>query len=68
MPRLGILFRLHWQIKMQQKIPQLDAVRGLAILVVMLHNTSPKYPALHLERLFSNGWMGVDLFLSYQGF
>jgi peptidoglycan/LPS O-acetylase OafA/YrhL len=53
---------------MQQKIPQLDAVRGLAILVVMLHNTSLKFPALHLERLFHDGWMGVDLFFALSGF
>src|SRR5579864_8018942 len=53
---------------MQQKIPQLDAVRGLAILVVILHNASGKFPSLHLERLFSNGWMGVDLFFVLSGF
>lgn len=54
--------------EMQQKMPQLDAVRGLAILVVMLHNTSLKFPALHLERLFRDGWMGVDLFFVLSGF
>lgn len=53
---------------MQQKIPQLDAVRGLAILVVILHNASLKFPSLHLERLFSDGWMGVDLFFVLSGF
>jgi uncharacterized membrane protein YeiB len=30
----------------QRRIPQLDAVRGLAILVVMAHNISLKYPSL----------------------
>ena len=53
---------------MQRRIPQLDAVRGLAILVVMVHNLSPKYPLLHLEQLFGNGWMGVDLFFVLSGF
>jgi peptidoglycan/LPS O-acetylase OafA/YrhL len=53
---------------MQRRIPQLDAVRGLAILVVMLHNTSMKYPILHSEQLFSTGWMGVDLFFVLSGF
>ena len=53
---------------MQRRIPQLDAVRGLAILVVMVHNTSPKYPILHLQQLFSDGWMGVDLFFVLSGF
>jgi peptidoglycan/LPS O-acetylase OafA/YrhL len=46
------------------KIPQLDAVRGMAILLVMLHNIGEKYPSFHLQYLFRNGWMGVDLFFS----
>jgi peptidoglycan/LPS O-acetylase OafA/YrhL len=53
---------------MQQKIPQLDAVRGVAILLVIFHNTSEKYPSLHLQQLFANGWMGVDLFFVLSGF
>jgi peptidoglycan/LPS O-acetylase OafA/YrhL len=53
--------------KMQRRIPQLDAVRGLAILVVMFHNISPKYPLFHSDKLFSNGWMGVDLFFVLSG-
>jgi peptidoglycan/LPS O-acetylase OafA/YrhL len=47
---------------MHQRIPQLDAVRGIAILVVMLHN-SGTFP-----RLFAQGWMGVDLFFVLSGF
>src|SRR5207248_1231599 len=47
---------------MQQKIPQLDGIRGVAILVVILHN-SGRFP-----RLFANGWMGVDLFFVLSGF
>ncbi len=53
---------------MQRRIPQLDAVRGVAILVVMMHNTSMKYPILHSEKLFGAGWMGVDLFFVLSGF
>lgn len=53
---------------MKRRIPQLDAVRGLAILVVMVHNSSIKYPYFHLQQLFSNGWMGVDLFFVLSGF
>ncbi len=53
---------------MRRRIPQLDAVRGLAILVVMVHNISPKYPLFHLEQVFRNGWMGVDLFFVLSGF
>jgi peptidoglycan/LPS O-acetylase OafA/YrhL len=52
----------------RQKIPQLDAVRGLAILLVVLHNIDEKFPSFHLHRLFANGWMGVDLFFVLSGF
>jgi len=50
-----------------KKIPQLDAVRGLAVLLVLLHNTD-KYPSLHLHLISDNGWMGVDLFFVLSGF
>src|SRR5271157_2835793 len=50
-----------------KKIPQLDAVRGLAVLLVLLHNTD-MYPSLHLGLLSGNGWMGVDLFFVLSGF
>jgi peptidoglycan/LPS O-acetylase OafA/YrhL len=53
---------------MDKRVPQLDGVRGLAILLVMFVNTSEKYPALHLQRAFANGWMGVDLFFVLSGF
>jgi peptidoglycan/LPS O-acetylase OafA/YrhL len=51
-----------------KKLPQLDAVRGIAILLVILHNQSSAVPSRHLERLFANGWMGVDLFFVLSGF
>ena len=50
-----------------KKIPQLDAVRGLAVLLVLLHNTDI-YPSLHLQVISSHGWMGVDLFFVLSGF
>src|SRR5271168_1894347 len=53
---------------MQSRVPQLDAVRGIAILLVMLVNTSEKYPELHLQHFIANGWMGVDLFFVLSGF
>jgi peptidoglycan/LPS O-acetylase OafA/YrhL len=53
---------------MERRIPQLDAVRGIAILIVMAHNISLKYPALQSDWLFANGWMGVDLFFVLSGF
>ena len=52
---------------MPRRIPQLDAVRGLAILIVMFHNISPKYPLFHSDHLFTDGWMGVDLFFALSG-
>src|SRR5580704_8273950 len=51
---------------MKKKIPQLDAVRGIAVLLVLLHNTDV-YPALHLHLISANGWMGVDLFFVLSG-
>ncbi len=53
---------------MQKRVPQLDAVRGIAILLVMLVNTGDKYPVLHLQHVVGNGWMGVDLFFALSGF
>jgi peptidoglycan/LPS O-acetylase OafA/YrhL len=49
-----------------KKTPQLDAVRGLAVLLVLLHNTDV-YPSLHLHWISANGWMGVDLFFVLSG-
>lgn len=53
---------------MERKIPQLDAVRGIAILIVIFHNSLYKFPSLPLQSLFSYGWMGVDLFFVLSGF
>jgi peptidoglycan/LPS O-acetylase OafA/YrhL len=47
------------------RIPQLDAVRGVAVLVVLLHNTDKN---LYTGALARNGWMGVDLFFVLSGF
>jgi len=52
---------------MTQKIPQLDAVRGIAILLVIIHNTG-SFPSLHLGPISAHGWMGVDLFFVLSGF
>jgi hypothetical protein len=49
-----------------KKMPQLDAVRGIAVLLVLVHNTD-RYPALHLHLISDNGWMGVDLFFVLSG-
>ncbi len=52
---------------MQRKIPQLDGVRGIAILIVLAHNLHGFYsPPFSL--LTTYGWMGVDLFFVLSGF
>ncbi len=50
-----------------KRLPQLDAVRGLAVIWVLIHNTN-NYPSLHLYWISENGWMGVDLFFVLSGF
>jgi len=50
---------------MSKRTPQLDSVRGLAVLVVLLHNTD-KYR--YTGFLARDGWMGVDLFFVLSGF
>jgi peptidoglycan/LPS O-acetylase OafA/YrhL len=54
-------------LPMPQKIPQFDAVRGIAILLVLIHDTNA-FPSLHLEAISTCGWMGVDLFFVLFGF
>lgn len=48
-----------------RRIPQFDSIRGLAVLVVLLHNTD-KF--LYTGAIARNGWMGVDLFFVLSGF
>jgi peptidoglycan/LPS O-acetylase OafA/YrhL len=47
-----------------KRVPQLDSVRGLAVMVVLLHNTDKLEYTGFLAR---NGWMGVDLFFVLSG-
>ena len=54
--------------RMKHRIPQLDGVRGIAILLVMLHNTLSKFPSVPLQSLAAYGWVGVDLFFVLSGF
>src|ERR1700738_2428327 len=49
-----------------KKTPQLDAVRGLAGLLVLLQNADVS-PYLPLHWVSANGWMGVDLFFVLSG-
>jgi peptidoglycan/LPS O-acetylase OafA/YrhL len=50
-----------------KKIAQLDSVRGLAVLWVLLHNTNQS-PTRYLHWISDKGWMGVDLFFVLSGF
>ena len=48
-----------------KRYPQLDAIRGLAVLLVLVHNTDRTSYTGFIAR---NGWMGVDLFFVLSGF
>src|SRR5262245_61650145 len=53
---------------MRERLPQLDGIRGIAILLVIFHNESSKYTVFAMDKIFANGWMGVDLFFVLSGF
>jgi peptidoglycan/LPS O-acetylase OafA/YrhL len=61
-------------IASSRQIPALDGIRGLAIIWVVLHNSTamPMGPSnrwLHvLPWLASRGWIGVQLFFALSGF
>jgi peptidoglycan/LPS O-acetylase OafA/YrhL len=60
-----------WRLSgtVREKIPQLDALRGIAILLVIAHNATLHYGTTsYLHPLFDRGWMGVDLFFVLSGF
>src|ERR1700733_2923828 len=64
--------RMWWSFlpgTVREKIPQLDALRGIAILLVIAHNATLHYgTASYLHPLLDRGWMGVDLFFVLSGF
>lgn len=58
-----------------KRIPELDGIRGLAILLVILyHYIAVPIPAdassgyVFVQQIFSNCWSGVDLFFVLSGF
>jgi peptidoglycan/LPS O-acetylase OafA/YrhL len=53
---------------LSRHIPQLDVLRGIAVLMVMLSHISGNVPSLHLNPVFRYGWTGVDLFFVLSGF
>ena len=52
--------------------PALDGLRGIAIILVLLHHYTILRPASELDRWIANvpliGWSGVDLFFVLSGF
>lgn len=60
----------------KERIANLDGIRGIAIILVMLlhfQNYGEGYPSTtfldrQVERLALSGWMGVDLFFVLSGF
>lgn len=53
---------------MRKKIPQLDGVRGIAVLLVLMDHAGGTYPSLPFQWALGKGWMGVDLFFVLSGF
>src|ERR1035438_3416002 len=49
-------------------VPQLDGLRGIAILAVLLYHLGGRFPALHVEFATIYGFAGVDLFFVISGF
>lgn len=52
---------------MQRKIPELDGVRGVAILVVLVHNLHA-FSSSPFSLLCDYGWLLVDLIFVLSGF
>ena len=55
-------------MELPRYLPELDVLRGFAILAVMFHHIGKNLPALHLVRIGGYGWTGVDLFFVISGF
>jgi peptidoglycan/LPS O-acetylase OafA/YrhL len=55
-------------MKLPNHIPQLDVLRGIAVLDVMLYHITDIAPNLHLRPFFRLGYTGVDLFFVLSGF
>ncbi|MGH9412497.1 MAG: acyltransferase family protein [Terriglobales bacterium] len=49
-------------------IPALDGLRGLAIILVLLHHCEPRLRSLGLGTVSAWGWVGVNLFFVLSGF
>lgn len=54
--------------QLEQRLPALDGIRGVAILSVFLYHGAYYAHSAWLFSLFSWGWMGVDLFFVLSGY
>ncbi len=52
----------------REYVPELDGLRGLAILSVLFHHLLPSGAPHVVESIASRGWLGVDLFFVISGF
>jgi peptidoglycan/LPS O-acetylase OafA/YrhL len=55
------------EYQLPRTIPQLDRLRGLAILLVLIYHSYHVAPRA-LEGIFRQGWIGVDIFFVISGF
>jgi peptidoglycan/LPS O-acetylase OafA/YrhL len=60
-------FGLNSNYQLPGLIPQLDRLRGLAIILVLFHHVGVVVPA-PLHGFAQQGWVGVDLFFVLSGF
>jgi peptidoglycan/LPS O-acetylase OafA/YrhL len=58
-------------VKPEARVPGLDGLRGVAVLLVLMNNLYPGYPQPYWDRIAyivsNTGWMGVDLFFVLSG-
>lgn len=55
-------------MELPKHIPQLDVLRGIAVLTVMGYHGLYLIPHLHLNLVLGTGYLGVDLFFVLSGF
>jgi peptidoglycan/LPS O-acetylase OafA/YrhL len=55
-------------MELPKHIPQLDVLRGIAVLTVMGYHGLYLAPHLHLNLILGTGYVGVDLFFVLSGF
>jgi peptidoglycan/LPS O-acetylase OafA/YrhL len=56
-------------VPVSARVPELDGLRGIAILLVLLfHFTPTAGPLFFLAHVFQAGWIGVDLFFVLSGY